>query len=95
MNMADQASPQKPLTRVLREQRVPWGPKERAAFIAEWIRRTYPVPAGGWNNYDIHHIRPREFGGTNNFDNLVPVERQTDHRLFNEFWREYEEHNTP
>ena len=29
----------------------------------------------------------REFGGTNDFWNLVPVERGTHSRLFNYFWK--------
>ncbi|MFN6108378.1 MAG: RHS repeat-associated core domain-containing protein, partial [Planctomycetaceae bacterium] len=70
--------------------RVSWDSKlDRAAFIAEWYRRGYPTPPGGWPNYDIHHIHPREFGGTNDFWNLVPVERETHQELFNEFWREF------
>jgi hypothetical protein len=70
--------------------RVSWDSKlDRATFIAEWYRRGYPTPPGGWPNYDIHHIHPREFGGTNDFWNLVPVERETHQELFNEFWREF------
>ncbi len=40
--------------------------------------------------YDIHHIHPREFGGTNDFWNLVPVERASTHKLFNTLWREFD-----
>jgi hypothetical protein len=70
--------------------RVPWDSKnDRAAFIAEWHRRRYAVPRGGWSNYDIHHIQPRELGGTNDFWNLVPVERKTHQKLFNDFWEEF------
>jgi hypothetical protein len=54
-------------------QRVEWGAKQRGDFIKEWIDRGYQVPDGGWGNYDIHHIIPRERSGTNAFDNLVPV----------------------
>ena len=60
------------------------------AFIAEWSRRGYATPRGGWARYDIHHIQPLEFGGTNDFWNLVPVERGTHSRLFNDFWRLFE-----
>ncbi|MFZ6018219.1 MAG: HNH endonuclease [Chloroflexota bacterium] len=34
-------------------------------------RQFYPR----WNLYDIHHIIPRQYGGTNAFENLVPVLR--------------------
>ncbi len=82
-------------------QRVRFGRPERNAFIAEWRRRGYPEPAHGWSNYDIHHIRPQEFGGSNDFWNLVPVLRQnrnvfdsgrhvrSPHAAFSKFWRGY------
>ncbi len=70
--------------------RVAWDSKtDRASFIAEWHRRGYATPRGGWDKYDIHHIQPREFGGSNDFWNLVPVERSTHQQLFDEFWREF------
>jgi len=72
-----------------RAERVAWGTKERGEFIAEWYRRGYETPRGGWANYDIHHIQPREFGGTNDFWNLVPVERGTHQDQLNAFWREF------
>jgi len=75
-------------TRVPRTDRVDWGLQERGNYIREWYQRGYPTPKGGWEHYDIHHIKPREFGGTNDFSNLVPVERNT-HKLFNTFWREF------
>ncbi len=76
-------------TPVAKALRVTWGKAERAEFIAEWYRRGYPTPPGGWELYDIHHILPREFGGTNDFWNLVPVLRETHQRLFNQFWWEF------
>ncbi len=70
--------------------KVSWDSKlDQGHCIAEWSRRGYPTPLGGWPNYDIHHIQPREFGGTNDFWNLVPVDRETHQELFNEFWREF------
>jgi hypothetical protein len=41
--------------------------------------------------YDIHHITPREFGGTNDFWNLVPVERSIHQTQFNPFWSQFGE----
>jgi filamentous hemagglutinin len=43
----------------------------------------------GWASYDIHHIHPRELGGNNDFDNLVPVLREVHQSEFNEFWRNW------
>jgi len=78
--------------RVGKEFRHTWDSSaDRGAYIAEWYRRGYETPIGGWNKYDIHHIQPLEFGGTNDFWNLVPVERGTHRKEFNAFWREFDE----
>jgi RHS repeat-associated protein len=77
------------LQRVPKADRVAWGLKERGEYIGEWYRRGYQTPSGGWELYDIHHIRPREFGGTNAFENLAPVERSVEHQRFNRFWESY------
>ena len=70
-------------------ERVAWGAEERAAFISDWYRRGFSTPRGGWGQFDIHHIHPREFGSMNDFWNLVPVERSNHQELFNAFWREF------
>ncbi|PTV52288.1 RHS repeat-associated core domain-containing protein, partial [Pseudomonas putida] len=71
--------------------RVPWGASERGAFIKGWYDRGYATPRGGWGEYDIHHIKPREYGGDNKFWNLVPVQRKTHQEMYNKFWQEYNE----
>ncbi|NUQ79951.1 MAG: HNH endonuclease, partial [Polyangiaceae bacterium] len=75
--------------KVAKSARVSWGLKERGAYISEWYRRGYATPEGGWDKYDIHHILPREYGGGNDFWNLVPVSRGAEHELFNSFWRQF------
>ena len=77
------------LVKVPKPDRVAWGRKERGEYISEWYRRDYDSPPGGWNLYDIHHIKPREYGGTNDFENLVPVLRQVHIDEFNAFWRDW------
>ena len=77
-----------PTQPVPQANRVSWGNIERGAFIKEWLDRNYPTPPGGWGNYDIHHILPREFGGTNDFSNLTPVVRGT-HPQFTNWWNNY------
>jgi RHS repeat-associated protein len=80
--------PEGRIERVAPNQRVGWGLQERGSYIAQWYEHGYATPDGGWEKYDIHHILPREFGGTNDFWNLAPVERET-HKLFNRFWERY------
>jgi hypothetical protein len=81
--------PEGGLTKVPVADRVPWGPQERGAFIKEWYDNGFQTPEGGWSNYDIHHITPREFGGANAFENLVPVDRTVHQLVFNKWWRGY------
>jgi hypothetical protein len=69
--------------------RVSWGAQDRATFIKEWYDNGYATSEGGWSEYDIHHVIPREYGGTNEFANLVPVERGIHQNEFNAWWRGY------
>ncbi len=76
------------VARIAKADRVSWDSSaDRYAYIKDWHDRGYEAPRGGWAQYDIHHIRPREFGGDNSFWNLVPVQRQTHRDLFNRFWQ--------
>lgn len=75
------------LTRVPKADRVSWTSDDRRAFISQWYDRGYSAPRGGWSEYDIHHIQPRELGGNNEFWNLVPVQRKTHQDAFNSFWQ--------
>ena len=47
------------------------------------------VIAVGYRVNSYHHIHPRELGGDNDFDNLVPVLREVHQSEFNEFWRNW------
>ncbi len=77
------------IERVAVSQRVTWTARERGSYIKEWYDRGYPTPEGGWASYDIHHIRPREYGGGNDFSNLVPVARTVHQDEFNAWWWDY------
>lgn len=78
------------LQKVPLDKRVGWdSSKDRYGFIKEWHDRGFPEPKGGWGKYDIHHIKPREYGGDNSFDNLVPVERTVHQQQFNPWWQGY------
>jgi len=81
--------PPRNLAKVPTGQRVSWNGQDRYNFIKEWHDRGYSTPEGGWEQYDIHHIIPREYGGTNVFDNLVPVLREIHQQELNTWWRGY------
>ncbi len=81
--------PRGALRHVPKEDRVPWNRKgdfSKDWYIRQWYERGYSDPPSGWRNIQIHHIHPREFGGSNDFDNLVPLSTE-DHIPFNTWWR--------
>jgi RHS repeat-associated protein len=59
--------------------------QDRYNYITEWYNRSYPTPDGGWDGYELHHIKPLARGGDNSFDNIVPL-LQPVHALFNRYW---------
>ncbi len=60
-------------------------PADKGAFIAEWYQRGLPSPDRPWDELQLHHIHPREWGGDNDFWNLVPLPIET-HDYFSRFW---------
>lgn len=81
--------PEGELNVVSKDQRVEWNNITRSEYIKEWYDRGFQTPPGGWKEYDIHHILPREYGGTNVFENLVPIERTFHQTQFNPWWMGY------
>ena len=77
------------ISKVPKDQRVDWDGYTRHDFIKEWYDRGYGDLPEDWSKYDIHHILPREYGGTNDFDNLVPLLRESIHKLFTKWWAGY------
>lgn len=53
---------------------VTWGKAERGAYIKKYSE-LYPNNGWNWSGEvtNIHHVKPRDFGGTNAFDNLIPI----------------------
>ncbi|WP_238076860.1 hypothetical protein [Rhodococcus erythropolis] len=74
--------------------RVTWSSSARQIFLAEWEERGFPVPepaapgADPWAGWEVHHILPRKYGGTNDFWNLVPLPTSI-HALFTRWWEFY------
>lgn len=61
----------------------------RGEYIQEWYKRGYATPKGGWDLYEIHHIRPREFGGTGYFDNFAPLLKDDHRKLVTPWWNAF------
>ena len=59
-------------------------------YIDEWYRRGYQTPEGGWDLYEIHHIKPREFGGSADFDNMVPLLKDVHRKVVTPWWNGFD-----
>jgi RHS repeat-associated protein len=81
--------PEGELQQIPEADRVVWNNQTRYAFIQEWYQQGYPDPEGGWGNLDIHHILPREYGGTNDFWNLVPLDRGFHQQVVTPWWNSF------
>ena len=46
-------------------------------------------PEGGWNLYEIHHITLREFGGSAEFENMVPLLKDVHRKVVTPCWNGY------
>jgi hypothetical protein len=54
------------------------------AYRAAWEAK-HGVPEGGWGEYQIHHILPVRWGGTDALENLVHL-KPGEHQKFSNFW---------
>lgn len=86
---AEMPFPSGDLERIPADQRSEWTNMDRYYYIQQWHDMGYATPPGGWNNYDIHHVRPREFGGDNSFENLIPVPRSLHNQRITPWWNNY------
>ena len=58
----------------------------KKAFKEWWIGQGREWPEGTVN---IHHIKPLSRGGTNAFENLVPLVQPNEHQPFTNWWLTY------
>lgn len=64
--------------------------KYKADFKSWWEDQGKPWPTPSEESQiDIHHVKPLKFGGTNDFENLVPLDYETQHKLFTGWWAGY------
>lgn len=70
------------------EDRVPWNNTLRGQYITAYIN-TYGNPNWDWSLLDIHHVIPREYGGTNSFYNLFPLPRDLHQQRVTPWWSSY------
>jgi hypothetical protein len=80
---------ERPFGHLERSDSASWGAQQRGVYLNQWCDEGYATAEGGWSNYDIHHVIPREHGGSNDFSNLVPVLRTVHQEELNPWWRNY------
>lgn len=68
------------MSKVPEADRVPWNSSLRSAY-ARYL-------GADLTGYEVHHIIPREYGGTNAYSNLIPLE-VSDHRAVTTWWVNY------
>ena len=76
------------LTKVASSYRVSWTSTDRKNYI-KWYDSNYPNKIKDWSKYQIHHIRPREYGGTNDYSNLIPLPTTYHQKTVTPWWSNY------
>lgn len=69
------------------EKRVSWGDKERKTFRNNFEKK-YNTKID-WKGLDIHHVKPRLYGGTNTLSNLLPISRTMHQKTISPWWLAY------
>jgi hypothetical protein len=73
-------------SKVPKSDRVKWGNTQRKKY-RNWYDSTYkPLK---WSEYDIHHIRPKIYGGSNNNSNLIPLKKSYHRGIVTPWWSAY------
>ncbi|UUZ92666.1 HNH endonuclease [Paenibacillus sp. P25] len=77
-------------TRWLKTTPIEWTTQDRANYIKQYSE-LYPNNGYDWSGsvINIHHIKPREYGGTNDFDNLIPIPTNFHVYVVNSWWAYY------
>ena len=60
----------------------------RKKYIKEFESKYGAQPDEYWKSVQIHHIRPRNLGGEDTFDNLMPVKTES-HKLLTSWFANY------
>ncbi|MFD2700803.1 HNH endonuclease signature motif containing protein [Paenibacillus shunpengii] len=50
---------------------ISWTTTDRNKY-KDWFNKTYPN-VYDWSLNEVHHMRPRNLGGTNDYSNLIPI----------------------
>ncbi len=53
-----------------------------------WFEKKYPKANINWKNYEIHHMRPLKYGGSNNISNGIALTK-AQHNKYTTWWLSY------
>lgn len=75
---------------VPKKDRVKWTSTNRKNYKKAYIKK-YGDPKIDWSgdSTEIHHVVPREYGGTNKFENLFPLPVRIHRSTVNTWWKNY------
>lgn len=67
-------------------------PNERERHFRDnyikWFEKKYPKANVTWSNYEIHHVRPLAYGGSNDISNGIALKPEQ-HRKYTTWWVSY------
>ncbi|AWM17244.1 HNH endonuclease [Bacillus inaquosorum] len=54
-----------------------------------WYKKKYGDPKWNWDDYEIHHIIPLQYGGDNDMNNLFPLKKDFHRKTVSPWWAGY------
>ena len=78
--------PEKPSTN-LKSKLTPRDKTFRSRYI-KWFKKKYPKAEIDWSDYEIHHVIPLEYGGSNKISNGIALKTEN-HKLYTKWWKNY------
>lgn len=69
-------------------QRVIWNSGKRESYI-NWYNTQFPNGITNWKKYEVHHITPRLYGGTNSYSNFIPLPISYHRATVTPWWANY------
>lgn len=78
------------MKKVAKKNKVKWNTSRRNTFRKAYIKK-YGDPNFSWKGEytEVHHIIPREYGGTNAFNNLIPLPKEMHRSVVSPWWTAY------
>ncbi|MEK5501418.1 HNH endonuclease signature motif containing protein [Bacillus sp. FSL M8-0168] len=73
---------------VPKDKREDRDPNLRKKF-KKWYIKKYGEPKWNWDNYEVHHVIPLKYGGSNDMSNFFPLEKKFHQKTVTPWWSAY------